>query len=92
MGLGDRVSEPLFDGNFSVIEQKLVGQNHLKMLLMSPDCDYCLDAIAFNVDTAIWPNENCTTIQAAYRLDVNFYRGREKLQLLVEEFSPLADA
>ena len=89
---GQGFPEPLFDGNFSVIEQKLVGQNHLKMLLMSPDCDYCLDAIAFNVDTAIWPNENCTTIQAAYRLDVNFYRGREKLQLLVEEFSPLADA
>jgi len=68
-----------------------VGTNHLKMLLMSPECDYCLDAIAFNVDTDKWPNERCTTINAAYRLDVNFYRGREKLQLLIEELSALQE-
>ena len=84
---GQGFPEPLFDGEFSVIEQKIVGSNHLKMLLMSPKCDYCIDAIAFNVDTTQWPNEDCTTINAAYRLDVNYYRGREKLQLLVEELS-----
>jgi single-stranded-DNA-specific exonuclease len=82
---GQGFPEPLFDGKFSVIEQKLVGQHHLKMLLMSPDCEYCLDAIAFNIDTDKWPNERCSNIDAAYRLDVNFYRGREKLQLLIEE-------
>ena len=88
---GQGFTEPLFDGKFSIIEQKLVGSNHLKMLLMSPECDYCLDAIAFNVDTDKWPNERCTTINAAYRLDVNFYRGREKLQLLIEELSALQE-
>jgi single-stranded-DNA-specific exonuclease len=88
---GQGFTEPLFDGKFSVIEQKLVGTNHLKMLLMSPECDYCLDAIAFNIDTDKWPNERCTTISAAYRLDVNFYRGREKLQLLIEELSALQE-
>ncbi len=82
---GQGFPEPLFDGRFAVIEQKLVGTNHLKLLLMSPKCDYCLDAIAFNVDVNKWPNERCSNIDAAYRLDVNFYRGREKLQLLIEE-------
>ena len=82
---GQGFPEPLFDGEFSIIEQRLVGERHLKMLLMAPDCDFCFDAIAFNVDTKIWPNEDCANVNLAYRLDVNEYRGREKLQLLVEE-------
>ena len=82
---GQGFPEPLFDGSFAVIEQRLVGSHHLKLLLMATDSDYCIDAIAFNVDLDKWPNENCGTINAAYRLDVNDFRGREKLQLLVEE-------
>ena len=86
---GQGFPEPLFDGSFAVIEQRLVGSHHLKLLLMAPDGDYCIDAIAFNVDINKWPNENCNTINAAYRLDVNEYRGREKLQLLVEELQAI---
>lgn len=86
---GQNFPEPLFDGNFSIIEQRLVGRNHLKMLLMSDDCDYCIDAIAFNIDKNIWPNENCAAINAAYRLDINEFKGRTKLQLLIEEMQAI---
>ena len=82
---GQGFPEPLFDGSFAVIEQRIVGSHHLKLLLMAPDSDYCIDAIAFNVDVNKWPNNRCGKIKAAYRLDINEYRGREKLQLLVEE-------
>lgn len=82
---GQGFPEPLFDGEFAVIEQRIVGGHHLKMLLMPKDSDYCMDAIAFNVDVEQWPNERCNTIKVAYRLDINEFRGREKLQLLVEE-------
>ena len=84
---GQGFPEPLFDGEFAVIEQRIVGGHHLKLLLMPKDSDYCMDAIAFNVDVEQWPNERCNTIKAAYRLDINEFRGREKLQLLVEELT-----
>ncbi len=86
---GQGFPEPLFDGEFAILEQRMVGRAHLKMLLMPSDSDYCIDGIAFNVDLDVWPNENCNTVKLAYRLDVNEYRGREKLQLLVEEIQAI---
>lgn len=82
---GPGFPEPLFDGEFKLINQRLVGRRHLKMVLQAPGSDQYLDAIAFNVDLNKWPNYDCTTIRLAYRMDINEYRGRKKLQLVVEE-------
>jgi single-stranded-DNA-specific exonuclease len=43
-----------------------------------------IEAIAFFVDTDVWPNHRCETIRAAYRLDVNEYKGRSSVQLIIE--------
>ncbi len=82
---GPGFPEPLFDGEFKLINQRLVGRRHLKMVLQAPGSDQYLDAIAFNVDLNQWPNYDCTSIRLAYRMDINEYRGRKKLQLVVEE-------
>jgi single-stranded-DNA-specific exonuclease len=79
---GQAFPEPLFDDTFRVVDQRLVGDKHLKLRLAKEDC--MLDAIAFFVDTQIWPNHRCQHIRAAYRLDVNEYKGRRSLQLIVE--------
>ncbi len=42
-----------------------------------------IDAIAFNVDLKLWPNARSRFLHAAYRLDINEYQGRTKLQLVV---------
>ena len=47
-----------------------------------------LDAIAFNVDTRVWPDESHGRVRLAYRLDCNYYRGEERLQLMVEALEP----
>ncbi len=82
---GPGFPEPLFDGEFKLVNQRLVGRRHLKMVLQAPGSEQYLDAIAFNVDLTQWPNYDCTSIRLAYRMDINEYRGRKKLQLVVEE-------
>lgn len=82
---GQQFPEPLFDGQFSILDQRIVGERHLKLLL-SPvgDVHSTIDAIAFNVDRQQWPNYRCHTITAAYRLDINEFNGLRKLQLIIE--------
>ena len=43
-----------------------------------------LDAIAFNVNPQQWPNYRARRLHAAYKLDVNHYRGRSRLQLILQ--------
>lgn len=85
---GQRFPEPLFHGEFKILSQRLVGQKHLKLVLQSSQAAPAVDAIAFNVDLAIWPNPTIVEAQAAYTLDVNEFRGNESLQLIVSSLSP----
>jgi len=79
---GHAFPEPLFDGVFQVLEQRLLATKHLKMSLALED--RVLDAIAFNVDLNEWPNYRCEYVNIVYRLDVNEFRGKRKAQLIVE--------
>lgn len=81
---GQQFSEPVFDNIFEILDQRLVGQNHLKMTLVSTKGGEQVDAIAFNVDLKVWPNHRAKFIHAAYKLDINFFQGRTRLQLLVQ--------
>ncbi|OED43679.1 single-stranded-DNA-specific exonuclease RecJ [Endozoicomonas sp. (ex Bugula neritina AB1)] len=81
---GQNFPEPTFDGQFQIIQQKLVGSKHLKMVLKIPGSDHWLDAIAFNVDTLLWPNPQIKTLKAVYKLDINEFRGQRNVQLLVD--------
>jgi len=81
---GQHFPEPVFDGRFVLLNQRLVGEKHLKMVLSPPGCELALDAIAFNVDLDTWPDHGCKEVEIAYRLDVNEFRGRSSLQLMVE--------
>lgn len=79
---GQAFPEPQFDGIFKVVEQRLVGDKHLKLTLSKED--KLFDAIAFFVDTACWPNHRCDQVKMTYRLDVNDYKDRRNMQLIVE--------
>lgn len=79
---GQAFPEPLFDGRFNVIDQRLVGGKHLKMLLEHED--RTIDAIAFNVDLNFWPNYRCNQVSIAYKVDINEFRGKRSVQLIVE--------
>jgi len=83
---GQHFPEPVFDGVFTVINQRLVGEKHLKLVLAAHGMQF--DAIAFNVDTAIWPDDQIGALTAVFKLDVNDYRGDRKLQLVIEHLWP----
>jgi single-stranded-DNA-specific exonuclease len=80
---GQQFPEPVFDNVFEILEQRLVGQHHLKLTLQHEQGGGVIDAIAFNVDLKSWPNPRARYMHAAYKLDINEYNGRTKLQLLV---------
>lgn len=86
---GQAFPEPLFDGEFMVVSQRLVGSNHLKLVVSPDQGRTVIDAIAFNIDTGLWPNSSCQRLCLAYRLDINEYRGQQQLQLMVEHLIAL---
>jgi single-stranded-DNA-specific exonuclease len=72
---------PIFDGEFSVLEQRAVGEKHLKLVLAGGGrrCD----AMLF-YDSGPLPER----IRAAYRIEVNHYQGLSSLQLVLECWGP----
>lgn len=84
---GQGFPEPLFDGQFKLLHQKLVGGKHLKMMLEPLSGGNMVDAIAFNVDLKRWPDASVQQVTLAYRLDVNEFRGNRNVQLLVEHLA-----
>jgi single-stranded-DNA-specific exonuclease len=81
---GQAFPEPLFDNHFYIKEQYLVGGKHLKMSLSLTENGTPIEAIAFFVDIEKWPNHRAQKVHVVYRLDINEYQNRKKLQLLIE--------
>ena len=85
---GQGFPEPLFDGEFQLMDQRLVGAKHLKMMVKHQS-GVLIDAIAFNVDLQQWPNLQCKQVSLAFKLDINEFRGKTSLQLMVEGLNAL---
>ena len=83
---GSGFPEPLWSGDFSVVEQRVVGENHLKLRVRSSGGGDVIDAIAFNQAGPSYRG----VVQLAFRLDVNEYRGVERPQLVVEQIAALS--
>jgi single-stranded-DNA-specific exonuclease len=87
---GSGFPEPIWSGDFAVVEQRTVGENHLKLRVRPAGGGGIVDAIAFNQAGPAYRG----IVQLAYKLDVNEYRGVETAQLVVEQIVSLhaADA
>jgi single-stranded-DNA-specific exonuclease len=73
---GQGFPEPKFDGEFKIINSKLDGH------------DKSIEAIAFNTTDKEWPTST-ERVQTVYKLDINEYAGRRKLQLVLDFVAPL---
>jgi single-stranded-DNA-specific exonuclease len=87
---GSGFPEPTWSGDFAVVEQRTVGENHLKLRVRPAGGGGIVDAIAFNQAGPAYRG----TVQLAYKLDVNEFRGVETAQLVVDQIASLhaADA
>jgi len=84
---GQGFAEPLFDGRFTVLNARIVGDNHLKLSVRPENSERTVDAIAFNL-AAEHPLRGGESVRMAYRLDTNEYRGMLNLQLVVNYIEP----
>lgn len=82
---GSGFPEPMWSGDFAVVEQRTVGENHLKLRVRPAEGGKVVDAIAFNQAGPVYRG----IVQLAFKLDVNEFRGVENPQLVVEQIAPL---
>lgn len=84
---GQGFPEPVFDGVFEIVQRRVVGEHHLKMVVTPDGGRRTVDAIAFN-----WAPKGrmpeWERMRAAYRLDVNFFNDRRQPQLVIEYMEP----
>lgn len=85
---GQAFPEPIFDGYFTIAEQRIVGKKHLKLVLQHPSSGLLLDGIYFNVDLNCWPDATIRHVHAAYQLDVNTFRNQTNVQLMIQALQP----
>jgi single-stranded-DNA-specific exonuclease len=83
---GQSFPEPVFEGRFQLVQQRMLADKHLKMMLQASD-GTLVDAIWFNADNKAWPNANVKHVQVAYQLDINDFRDQQNLQLLVRQMT-----
>ena len=74
---GQGFPQPLFNDTFNVINQRIVGEKHLKLILQQGQKRF--DAIYFNC-----VDQLPETINAVYTLEANEYKGLQTVQLQVK--------
>lgn len=80
---GQAFPEPTFQGEFRLVQQRIVGERHLKMVLQPKNSDLAIDAIWFGIDTTRWPDYQRELVTCVYQLDINEFRGNKSVQLIV---------
>lgn len=85
---GQGFPEPVFDGEFRVLDMRIVGDKHLKLQLSRGGAT-SVEAIAFGYIGGVSEDAQLKagmSLKVAYRLEVNEYRGNERLQLNCQHF------
>jgi single-stranded-DNA-specific exonuclease len=84
---GQGFPEPLFDGEFEVLQCRVLKERHLKLSLRCRGRGEPLNAIHFNGWQGQEPGRQ---VRIAYRLVGDDYRGGDAIQLIVEHCEPIA--
>lgn len=85
---GQNFAEPLFEGEFRLLQQRLIGGKHLK-LMVENSAGMLFDAVWFNIDLRYYPDLSIKKARLIYKLDVNEFRGNRQVQLLLEHLIPV---
>ena len=79
---GQGFPEPLFHGEFQVVQQRLLKDKHWKLVVQPAGASRVMDAIGFNL-AADCPAPLPERVLMAYQLDINEFRGNVNLQLRI---------
>jgi single-stranded-DNA-specific exonuclease len=81
---GQRFPAPVFDGEFSVQNQRVLTGKHLKFVLKAPGAQQVVDAIFFFA-SAEQLKTNYQQMHIVYELSVNEFRGQQSVQLMIKQ-------
>ncbi len=81
---GQAFPEPMFDGEFELLDFRQVGERHLRMRLRNPARNGVLKAIHFGG----WGDEPPPRMRIAFRLACDDWRDARDIQLVVEHREP----
>ena len=79
---GQGFLEPVFDDKFEVIKSRIVGGEHLKLVVKKGNL--CLDGIFFRCPEKLQAQEG-DCVHLVYKLDINEFRGNRTVQLMIEQ-------
>jgi single-stranded-DNA-specific exonuclease len=79
---GQGFPEPVFDDCFEVVNSRIVGGDHLKLVVKKNAV--CVDGIYFRAPKNLQP-ESGMKVHAVYKLDINEFRGNRTVQLMIEQ-------
>ncbi|WP_111977654.1 single-stranded-DNA-specific exonuclease RecJ [Algibacillus agarilyticus] len=83
MPWGQAFAEPIFDDDFTVINERILKEKHLKLVLQHQS-GMSFDAIWFNYDQKLWQPNRHHQVKVAFTLDTNTFRGKTNVQFLVK--------
>jgi single-stranded-DNA-specific exonuclease len=78
---GQGFPEPIFDGVFEILDQRIVGQQHLRLSLRAINGQRIYSAVKFYIDLDEWPNYHCNKARIAYKLEINVFNNLKNVQL-----------
>jgi single-stranded-DNA-specific exonuclease len=81
---GQAFPEPVFDGRFEILQQRVLKGCHLKYELALENSAQKLAAIVFNINPEEWPGPG-ERLHIAFSLDVNCFRNSRSVQLLIRQ-------
>jgi single-stranded-DNA-specific exonuclease len=84
---GQNFPEPMFDGEFELLERRVLKDKHLKMSVRPPEGGASVEVIAFYTVDKNWPLA-VKQVKLAYKLDINVFRGFKNVQLRAEYVEP----
>lgn len=80
---GQLFEEPVFDGEFDIVDLRVLKEKHLKLIIKDQTTNQTYEAISFNcIEDGELPVR--TKIRCAYTLDINEFRNNRKLQLMIK--------
>ncbi|WP_049236627.1 single-stranded-DNA-specific exonuclease RecJ [Moraxella canis] len=88
---GNGFVPPVFDGEFEVINQRILKDKHLKLTLKMAGVQYPIDAIWFNYRADEW-DYRAFGVHILYTLDINEWQGSQSLQLIIKDLAVISTA
>lgn len=83
---GAGMAEPLFDGVMCVHKSQIIQEKHIKLWLsVDAKPERAVEAILFFAEKRHFELLSESQLQVYYRLDVNFFRGQQSLQLMLQD-------